>query len=75
MVLSKSLKVISFFVVLLSISVIVIERYLPEQKDCQNVDDLPQELASWFRRGKYFNVFGHRVFAIWESDSYDGKLL
>jgi len=73
MVLTKTLKVLSIFVVLISISVVLIERYLPDQEDVRDVGELPQELSDWFKRGKYYHIYGHRVFAIWNADNYDGK--
>ena len=65
MVLSKAVKVLSLFVLLLSIGIWILEKNLPEPDVPKNIQDLPTELISWFDRGKYYNVFGHKVFAIW----------
>ena len=65
MVLTKTLKFLSLIVVLVSIGILILEKNLPEQEVLRNVQDLPPDLISWFNRGKYYNVFGHKVFAIW----------
>ena len=73
MVLTKTLKILSAVVVIFSVLVILAEKYLPEQEELRRVEDLPDELRDWFKRGKYYNVFGHRVFAIWNGDSKGEK--
>ena len=65
MVLTKTLKLFSLLVVLVSIASVILEKNLPEPEVLSNVQDLPPELISWFNRGQYYNVFGHKVFAIW----------
>ena len=65
MVLTKTLKLLSLIVVLVSVAIFILEKNLPEQEVLRNVQDLPPDLISWFNRGKYYNVFGHKVFAIW----------
>jgi hypothetical protein len=69
MVFTKALKILSVLVVIISVLVILAEKYLPEQEELRRVEDLPEELRDWYQRGKYYNVFGHRVFAIWNGDS------
>ena len=66
-------KVLSVFVALLAISVVLIEKFLPDQEELRRVEELPGEVADWFQRGRYYNVFGHRVFAIWNAEAYQGK--
>ena len=65
MVLTKALNFLSLFVLLLSIGVLILEKNLPDPELLTNVQDLPTELISWYNRGKYYNVFGYKVFAIW----------
>ncbi len=69
MVFTKTLKILSVLIVIFAVLVILAEKYLPEQEELRRVEDLPEELRDWFKRGKYYNVFGHRVFAIWNGDS------
>jgi hypothetical protein len=69
MVFTKTLKILSVLVAIISVLVILAEKYLPEQEGLRRVEDLPEELRDWFKRGKYYNVFGHRVFAIWNGGS------
>lgn len=66
------LKILSVLVALVSISLVLIEKYLPGQEELRRVEDLPVEVADWFQRGKYYNVFGHRIFTIWNADTYQG---
>jgi hypothetical protein len=72
MVFTKSLNLLSILVVIFSISVVLLEKFLPDQRELRRVEDLPDQLVDWFKRGKYYNVFGNRVFAIWNEKQSEG---
>ena len=55
----------AIFIAILSILLVVLEKYLPIQPPL-TLEELPKSVQDWEQKGRYLDVFGHKMFVIQE---------
>ena len=55
----------AIFIAILSILLVILEKNLPVQP-ALTLEELPKSVQDWEQKGKYLDVFGHKMFVIQE---------
>ena len=55
----------TIFIAILSILLVILEKNLPVQP-ALTLEELPKSVQDWEQKGKYLDVFGHKMFVIQE---------